>query len=191
VSIEIPLFPLKTVLFPGGPLRLRIFEPRYLDMIARSLRADNRFGVVAIRRGAEVGEAEMFGSGTLAEIVDWHQDGALLGIVAVGRDGFALESTSRQPDGLYVGRAVLRAPEPRLPLPESHAPLAELLRSLLESLPAYRGIEPEYGDAVWVSHRLTELLPLALPLKQELLEMTDSYARLERLAASLPPPSRG
>ena len=190
MSIEIPLFPLKTVLFPGGPLRLRIFEPRYLDMIARCLRANNRFGVVAIRRGGEVGEAEMFGAGTLAEIVDWHQDGTLLGIVAVGREGFDLESTSRQPDGLYVGRAVLRAREPRRPLPASHAPLAELLRNLLESLPAYRTVEPAYDDAVWVSHRLTEVLPLALPLKQELLEMTDSEARLERIAASLPPPSR-
>ena len=61
MSIEIPLFPLKTVLFPGGPLRLRIFEPRYLDMVARCARADNRFGVVAIRSGGEVGDAEMFG----------------------------------------------------------------------------------------------------------------------------------
>lgn len=189
MSIEIPLFPLKTVVFPGGPLRLRIFEPRYLDMVARSLRADNRFGVVAISRGAEVGEAEMFGAGTLAEIVDWHQDGALLGIVAVGREGFRLESTSRRPDGLYVGRAVLRDREPRRPLPESHAPLAELLRSLLEPLSAYRTVEPAYEDAVWVSYRLTEVLPLALPLKQELLEMTDSHARLDRIAASLPPPS--
>src|SRR6185436_19118528 len=150
------LFPLKTVLFPGGPLRLRIFEPRYLDMIARCLRANNRFGVVAIRRGEEVGEAEMFGAGTLAEIVDWHQEGTLLGIVAVGREGFDLESTSRQPDGLYVGRGVLRAREPRRLLPTSHAPLAELLRSLLEQLPAYRTVEPAYDDSVWVSYRLTE-----------------------------------
>ena len=190
MPIEIPLFPLKTVLLPGGPLRLRIFEPRYLDMIARCLRADNRFGVVAIRRGEEVGEAEMFGAGTLAEIVDWHQEGTLLGIVAVGREGFGLESTSRQPDGLYVGRGVLRAGEPRRPLPTSHAPLAELLRGLLDQLPAYRAVEPAYDDSVWVSYRLTEVLPLALPLKQELLEMTDSDARLARIAASLRTPSR-
>lgn len=190
MSIEIPLFPLKTVLFPGGPLRLRIFEPRYLDMVARCMRADNRFGVVAISRGAEVGEAEVFGAGTLAEIVDWHQDGAMLGIVAVGREGFRLDATWRQPDGLYVGRAVLREREPRRPLPASHAPLAELLRNLLEPLSAYRTVEPAYDDAVWVSYRLTEVLPLALPLKQELLELTDSHARLDRIAASLPPPSR-
>jgi Lon protease-like protein len=189
VSIEIPLFPLKSVLFPGGPLRLRIFEPRYIDMVARCLRADNRFGIVAISRGAEVGEAEMFGAGTLAEIVDWHQDGALLGILVVGREGFRLESTRRQPDGLYVGRAALREREPRRTLAEAHAPLAALLRGLLEPLSSYRTVEPAYDDAVWVSYRLTEVLPLALPLKQELLEMNDSYARLDRIAASLPPQS--
>jgi Lon protease-like protein len=186
VSIEIPLFPLKTVLFPGGPLRLRIFEARYLDMVARCARADNRFGVVAIRNGGEVGEAEIFGAGTLAEIVDWHQDGGLLGIVTVGRESFHLESTSRQADGLYVGRATVREREPRRPLREAHVPLAELLRGLLVSLPAYRSVEPAYDDAAWVSYRLTEVLPLELPLKQELLEMTDSDARLERIAASLP-----
>jgi Lon protease-like protein len=190
VSIEIPLFPLKAVLFPGGPLRLRIFEPRYIDMVARCLRADNCFGVVAISRGAEVGEAEMFGAGTLAEIVDWHQDGALLGIVAVGREGFRLESTWRQPDGLYVGRAALREREPRRPLAEAHAPLAALLRKLLDALPSYRSVEPAYDDAVWVSYRLVEVLPLPLPEKQELLELGDSYARLERIAASLPPQSK-
>ena len=190
MSIEIPLFPLKAVLLPGGPLTLRVFEPRYLDMVARCLRTNNRFGVVAIRRGAEVGDAELFDAGTLAEIVDWHQDGALLGIVAVGREGFRLESTSRQPDGLYVGRAVSREREPRSPLAEAHAPLAELLRGLLQPLSSYRAVEPAYDDSVWVGYRLVEVLPFPLPLKQELLEMSDSHARLDRIAASLPPQRR-
>ena len=72
---ELPLFPLATVLFPGGPLSLRIFETRYLDMVASVLRGDNRFGVLAIRAGSEVGEAETFSVGTTAEIVDWQDNG--------------------------------------------------------------------------------------------------------------------
>ena len=187
MSTEIPLFPLKTVLFPGGPLTLRIFEPRYLDMVANCLRGNNRFGVVAISRGAEVGLAETFDVGTLAEIIDWHQDGAMLGIVAIGRESFRLETKSRRPDGLYVGEVELRDREPRQPLKQSHAALPGLLRSLLEPLSSYRAIETYYDDAVWLGYRLTEVLPLALPLKQELLEMTDSHARLDRIAASLPP----
>ena len=67
---ELPLFPLKTVLFPGGPLALRVFEPRYLDMVARCMRGSNRFGVVAIREGEEVGAASLYSMGTTAEIVE-------------------------------------------------------------------------------------------------------------------------
>lgn len=67
--MELPLFPLHTVLFPGRPLPLHIFEPRYRQLLSDSLAADQRFGVVAIRHGHEVGGgAETFDVGTLAEI---------------------------------------------------------------------------------------------------------------------------
>jgi Lon protease-like protein len=185
-SREIPLFPLRTVLFPGGPLALKIFEPRYLDMVARCLGGDDRFGVVAIRFGSEVGAAETFDVGTLAAIVDWHQDaGGLLGLTAVGHERFKLEQAVRQRDGLYVGRVVLLDPEPRVPLPPEHAPLASLLRKLLGALPAYRELAAAYDDAVWVGYRLAEVLPLPLSIKQGLIETSDAIARLERLAASL------
>ena len=116
-------------------------------------------------------------------------DGALLGIVAVGR-GLPPGVHPRLPT-VCRGPRRGREREPRRPLAESHAPLAELLRGLIEPLSTYRTVERAYDDAVWVSYRLTEVLPLALPLKQELLEMTDSHARLDRIAVSLPPPSRG
>jgi Lon protease-like protein len=186
VSVELALFPLKTVLFPGGMLSLRIFEPRYLDMIARTVRADSRFGVVAIRSGAEVGEAESFAIGTSAEIVDWHQEsGGMLGIRAVGRESFRVEQTTRRPDGLYVGRVTMLDDLASLPLPAAHAPLASLLRNLLARLPPRPDALAEYGDAVWVGERLAELLPLTVTVKQELLETRDPLLRLERIAASL------
>ena len=102
--MEVPLFPLRTVLFPGGPLPLRIFEQRYLDMISSCLKRDEPFGVVLIRSGSEVGSAEVYDSGTLARITDWYQgsDG-LLGITATGTDRFRIRSSSRQPDGLLIG----------------------------------------------------------------------------------------
>jgi len=185
-GVELALFPLKTVLFPGGLLALRIFEPRYLDMIARSLRATNRFGVVAIRSGSEVGVAEMFDVGTTAEIVDWHQEsGGMLGIRAVGRESFRVEQTSRQPDGLYVGRVTMLEEPASVPLPTAHAALATLLRSLLAQLPTYADAPALYDDAVWVGARLAEVLPLAVPLKQSVLETRDPIVRLERITASL------
>jgi Lon protease-like protein len=186
VSVELPLFPLKTVLFPGGQLALRIFEPRYLDMIARSLRGDNRFGVVAIRSGSEVGAAETFAVGTTAEIVDWDRDSSgMLGIRAVGRDTFRVDGTVRRPDGLYVGVVTLLDEPATIPVPAAHAPLATLLQKLLAQMPDRSSAAGAYDDATWVSTRLAEVLPLPLPLKQALLETRDSLARLDRIAASL------
>ena len=187
-ELEIPLFPLRTVLYPGGPLALRIFEPRYLDMVARCLRGANRFGVVAIREGSEVGAAETFDVGTLAEIVDWRQENdGLLGVTAVGRDGFRVQGKTRQSDGLYVALVTLLPPQRREKLPAEHAPLANLLRKLLPQLPSHSRVDVAYDDAASVGYRLAEILPLPLPFKQALLETTDPLARLERLAASLHP----
>ena len=72
-TVEIPLFPLQAVLFPGGPMPLKIFEPRYLGMISRCLKDNAGFGVVLIRDGAEVGPATTYDVGTLASIDDWYQ----------------------------------------------------------------------------------------------------------------------
>ncbi len=98
------------------------------------MRGPNRFGVVAIREGEEVGAASMYGVGTAAEIVDWHQEeGGMLGILAMGRQMFALGATSRQPDGLYTGEIELLPNELPLVLPPEHAPLLALLKRVLSA----------------------------------------------------------
>src|ERR1700754_2017230 len=104
-STELPLFPLNTVLFPGGPLPLRIFEPRYVDMIRKCMREGAPFGVLLIRSGKEVGDVSSAADvGTSARIVDFHQmpDG-LLGIVCTGEQKFRVEDRRVQADGLHVG----------------------------------------------------------------------------------------
>jgi Lon protease-like protein len=188
VTLELPLFPLKTVLFPGGSLALRIFEPRYLDMIARVLRSGGRFGVLAIRSGSEVGDAETFDVGTTAEIVDWdRQADGLLGIRARGCDSFRLEHATRRADGLYVGRVALLDRLPPTRLPDGHAALAALLDRVLAESAGLRPGAPELDDAEWVGARLAEILPLELTFRQELLEARDALTRLERIAAALRP----
>lgn len=183
---DLPLFPLQTVLLPDGLLALRVFEPRYVDMVARCLRGANRFGVVAIREGAEVGAATTYDHGTSAEIVDWHQEQAgLLGILTAGREPFRLLATRRERDGLYVGSVEWLESTPAQKVTAPHAPLAALLEKLIEPLPLYRGVEAAFDDAAWVGGRLVELLPLTLEFKQSLLETRDPNARLERLAAAL------
>jgi Lon protease-like protein len=189
---ELPLFPLQTVLLPDGLLALRVFEARYLDMIARCLRGANRFGVVAIREGAEVGAATTYDFGTSAEIVDWHQEqGGLLGILVAGREPFRLLETRREADGLYVGSVDWLEPMAPQRLSSAHEPLVALLKKLVEPLPLYRGVAAPFDDAVWVGGRLLELLPLDLTLKQSLLELRDPAARLDRLAATLAPREAG
>jgi uncharacterized protein len=183
---ELPLFPLQTVLLPDGLLALRVFEARYLDMVARCLRGVNRFGVIAIREGAEVGAATTYDFGTSAQIIDWHQEqGGLLGILAAGREPFRLLETRRDADGLYVGGVDWLESMPPQKLGSAHEPLAALLKRLVEPLPLYRGVAASFDDAAWVGGRLIELLPLELPLKQSLLELRDPNTRLDRLAAAL------
>lgn len=181
--IEIPLFPLKTVLFPGGPLPLRIFEPRYVDMVSRCMKSGSGFGVVLLREGGETGPARTWEVGTLARIVDFDQlqDGTL-GIVASGGGRFILRSVEREKDGLNVGRVDLLEPEAAIPLPERFAELGRLLEGVFGELgPHYRHVRTDFGDAGWVGCRLAELLPIELEHKQHCLELFDPVARLEYL----------
>jgi Lon protease-like protein len=180
----VPLFPLNIVLFPGGPLPLRIFETRYVDMVRRCMREDQGFGVVLIREGEETGVADIREVGTMARIIDFDQlpDG-LLGLTCVGQQRFRIHAHRRQADGLNIGEVEWLAPEPLMPIPERHARLAALLDSVLPQLgEVYAGIEMHLEDAAWVGHRLAEILPIDLADKQYCLELDDPLLRLDVLA---------
>ena len=178
--MQVPLFPLRTVLYPGGPLPLRIFETRYLDMISRCLKDDRPFGVLLIREGREDGPASTYDVGTLARIADWYQgsDG-LLGITAVGEQRFRLLSNQRRADGLNIGEIELLAAESEVALPEDYRPLAQILSGVLDDLGRlYEFLERDYEDAGWVAYRFAEILPISAEQKQSCLEL-DPLARLQ------------
>lgn len=187
-TLTIPLFPLHTVLFPGGTLPLRIFEPRYLDMISQCMKAGHGFGVTLIREGSEVGAAaDTYDTGTLSEIVYFNQqpDG-LLGITARGQQRFRIVSRRVQPNQLTTAEVELLENEPTAPLPPQYRAAAEVLRSLLEQLDQpFINMQKRYDDASWVSSRLAELLPIRLEQKQYFLQLDDPIQRLERLAVLL------
>lgn len=181
----LPLFPLRTVLFPQGPLPLRVFEPRYLDMVSNCMKSDTEFGVVLILEGAEVGEARLVSVGTRARINDWYQgsDG-ILGITAVGTNKFSIDEVDRQDDGLYVAKVTDLAPEPSIPLPSEYEAMASLLEAIIDDLgKLYEPVEKRYEDAGWVGLRFAEILPMELEQKQACLEMEDP---IERLASMRP-----
>ena len=185
----IALFPLHTVLFPGGPLPLRIFETRYTDMVRRCMREQQPFGVVLIQEGDEAGPVGTTAIiGCSARIADFYtlQDG-LLGISCVGERKFRVESVRREPDGLNVGEVVWLAPEPEIALPEEYAQFdSTVRRALVELAEHYQHVEKKFGDAAWVGARLTELLPIALDDKQALLELNDPLVRLDALLSLVP-----
>ena len=182
--MELALFPLSMVLFPKGPLPLRIFETRYVDMVRRCMRESSDFGVLLIREGAEVGPASTYEVGTTAHIMDFHQlaDG-LLGLSCVGRQRFRVQRRHVQGDGLHVGEVVPLAQEPELPVPARHAHLSELVRNVLPQLgETYADMELQVGDAAWLGHRLAEILPIEVKDKQYCLELDDPVVRLDFLA---------
>jgi uncharacterized protein len=186
----IPLFPLNIVLFPDGPLPLRIFETRYVDMVRTCMREDRGFGVVLISAGLEAGPAETYDVGTMAKITDFHQlpDG-LLGLSCVGQQRFRILKKSIAKDGLNLGEIEWLANEPVLRVPARHARLKELLRTVLPQLgEVYTGIDMRLDDAAWVGHRLAEILPIELQRKQSFLEMDDPIQRLDALAPLAPLP---
>src|SRR5215510_13855702 len=175
------LFPLHTVLFPGGPLPLRIFETRYTDMVRRCMREQQPFGVVLIQEGDEAGVVATTATvGCSARIADFYtlQDG-LLGISCVGERKFSVQRLWRAADGLNMAEVTWLAAEPVLALPPDHARLADTLSRAVEELePQYQHVERNFDDASWVGSRLTELLPIELNDKQMLLELDDPITRL-------------
>lgn len=182
---RIPLFPLGTVLFPGGPLPLRIFEARYLDMVGECMRAQSPFGVCLITDGREAGlPAQTVAIGTLAEIVDWdRQDDGLLGITGRGSRRFRIIDTQVQPNRLVRADVLLLPEESSVPVPAAHADLAALAQALVRhSGPLYKHTPEAFDDAGWVGYRLSEILPLPMSRRQALLEMDDASARLDELA---------
>jgi Lon protease-like protein len=185
--MKVPLFPLQTVLYPGGPLPLRIFEARYLDMISECLKTDSPFGVLLIRSGRETGMASTYEVGTLARITDWYQgsDG-LLGVTAVGDRRFRLISSWRLENGLNVGEVEVLEDGPDASLPERCRPLAKILAGVLDDLgKLYQDLERRYDDAGWVAYRFAEILPIAPADKQACLELDEPLARLDIVTSVL------
>jgi len=178
---EVALFPLHTVLFPGGLLALRVFEPRYMQMVSACLRASEPFGVCLIREGKEVGAPAVPHSvGCLARIAQWDmQQLGVLNIVARGERRFRILERRVQADGLARADIELLAEESGAAVPEDSALAVRLLRAIVDEGAGGRIEEPlRFDSACWVSARLAEILPLPPAMRQQLLEMDECVPRL-------------
>ncbi len=190
----VPLFPLQTVLFPGGILGLKVFEARYLDLMGHCMRQGEPFGVVCLKQGSEVqrggaatateAPARLEGCATLATLdeVDADQPG-ILQIRCVGAHRVKLTHPYQQANGLWRAQGVPVAPDEALPPPEALQGAVQALIDAIGSLQE-QGLEPfttphEMGNAGWVANRWCEILPISLAAKQRLMELEDPVMRLQ------------
>lgn len=188
VDLEIPLLPLHSVLYPDGPMPLRIFEPRYTDMISQCLKNNTGFGVSLIRQGRELGPgATTFDIGTIANIHDWHmRHDNILGITVTGVQRFRILQEYTKPNQLIMARIELIENEAPLEVPDEYSALVEVLKSAMSEMAhRYSELPKRYDDASWVGNRLAELLPLKQSQKQYFLQLDNPLLRLERIADAM------
>jgi len=190
--LEIPLFPLSSVLLPFGQLPLQIFEQRYLDLVRSCMKSDTGFGVVWIRSGSEVVgttgcKLELGDYGTYAKIVDWNQlSNGLLGITIEGRQTFSVNQTRTAASSAIFAQASLRDAPLEVPLLPQWSSLADVLRGLQTHPHVQRmNLNIDYDNAWQVGYSLIQLLPLEEQLKYELLGASSLEAMMGALDATL------
>ena len=206
---ELPLFPLNTVLFPGGVLPLQIFEVRYLDMIARCHREGEPFGVVGLVDGSEVRQPPQDAEhpsppqsfhpvGTLAKIESLQRPQAGLMIVqCVGTQRFRIRHSDQRRFGLWVADAELMAEDAAAPVPEDLSYARDLLQDLARNIEhsirnsGESGVELplrrpyQWDDCGWLANRWCEMLPLTLEVRHRLMALDSPVLRLELVADTL------
>jgi Lon protease-like protein len=179
---ELPIFPLNTVLFPGGVLPLKIFEQRYMGMASECMREGRPFGVCLIEKGQEVGApAQPHAVGVEARIVEWDmQQLGVLQVTTRGGSRFRIVDSAVDHEGLRRARVAPIADERPCAVPAAQQTLLALLREIVAEVGNDRIPEPhDYENAVWAGYRYCEVLPIPLAARQKLLELDDTVSRLE------------
>ena len=186
--MTVPLFPLNTVLFPGGILPLKIFEARYLDLVSECLRTDKEFGICLISSGDEVaGSAKCYEIGTMAKIIDWDKrDDGLLEIVVEGGQRFRLLDKRERANHLAEGDVLLIEDDDCEEIPVQYQLLSDLLRQIAQKFElSYQSEHELYENAAWVGYRLSEVLPLESDERQALLEIDNVMNRLQHIQEAI------
>ena len=179
---DLPIFPLRTILFPDSKLPLRIFEPRYIDMVTRCMRELSEFGIILSRESTDPKMFETYDTGTLAKIIDWDQgEDGLLGITTIGTQKFRLKGLNKQEDGLNIGAIERIEREGDYKPTKEFKHLVELLQAILDDINIYGDDDKNFDCAAWISYRFAEILPLRIEDKQKCLEIDDPIIRLNFL----------
>lgn len=184
---ELPIFPLPLVLNPGGDLHLRIFESRYLDMVRDCARSQTGFGICSVLPTPGSDQRGICSMGCEAKIVDFDTlpDG-LLGIQVIGLERFRIQSLHARDNGLSIAVIDEIPAEPALVVPAEYGLLSDIVAGVMADDSSKPLGQDQLDNASWVGFRLSEVLPLELPERQQLIELTDPIERLRLLAEWLP-----
>jgi len=166
------LFPLDLVLFPGTPLPLHIFEPRYKEMIGECLEQKKQFGVI---RAQDTNLADVGCTAEILAVTKQYDDGRM-DIVAQGRDRFELIEVNQE-RAFLRGEILLVEDDAERPSAAERSHAIELHRQILALANAQQDL-PEGQDAP-LSYHLAGSLPLDLDFKQKLLSLRSEARRIQ------------
>lgn len=184
------LFPLHAVLLPGAAMGVRVFEPRYLELVSDCGRHGRGFGVCLIMDGEEAGAPALPATtGTEALIEDFGLgEEGLLTLRIRGARRFRVHQVRVCDNGLQQADVYWCAADPPRPVSPQHGLLVTLLERLLDQVGGEHARAPRacFDDAAWVGWRLAELLPLQARQRLQLLELDDPDRRLDGILTLLP-----
>lgn len=182
------IFPLSTILFPGGVLPLRVFETRYMDMVRECMKQERPFGVCQISRGHDTGlPAEHESIGCLARITQWDMEQlGLLYLRVCGVRRFNIVERYVEKSALIRANVVLLEDDPEVPVPADLHCCRDLVKRLVVQLEQEEPREDRrlvaapyrFDSASWIGNRLCEFLPIPPRAKQKLMELDEPLARL-------------
>ncbi len=179
-----PIFPLRSIVLPGGLFPLRIFERRYLDMVTECIKNNEGFCISLVKKEEpDLYVKDVFEYGSWVEITDWNklQDG-LLGITVEGKNIVKISNTSLDKENLLRGKIKKLDLEKEYLIPQQYLVLSKFYKKIYPNLKDFMSFKQErFSDASWIGYRLTELLPIELELKADLISTSDAIERLKKI----------
>tara|TARA_B100000029_G_scaffold317849_1_gene310274 strand:- start:2371 stop:2994 length:624 start_codon:yes stop_codon:yes gene_type:complete len=182
--VNAPIFPLRSIVLPGGLFPLRIFERRYLDMVTACIKNNEGFCISLVKKEEpDLYVKDVFEYGSWVEITDWNklQDG-LLGITVEGKNIVKISNTSLDKENLLRGKIKKLDLEKEYLIPQQYLVLSKFYKKIYPNLKDFMSFKQErFSDASWIGYRLTELLPIELELKADLISTSDAIERLKKI----------
>lgn len=188
--MKLALLPLTLHLLPEGRVPLRIFEPRYVRMIAEAEKDDRGFGIGMLEDPDDTGKGDLYMLGARVKIVDFYtlEDG-MLGITVEATERFRIRELAEEQDGLLQAEVELLDNWRSCALSPVEQILSDKLQEVFEEYPELAALHPEprWQDAAWLTQRWLEVLPIKNDYIQMLMGEPSCHRALTFLLSMIRP----